>query len=110
MSKSVSSKTKKLPVISINRLAVVLKEEEQTNKWLAEQIGFTQSTVSNWAKNKKQPNGFVFYMIALVLNRNIQDLFHDSSDVTETDRTNHLKTLREITIRAKRTGKTKKKK
>ena len=96
--------------MGINRLAVVLKEEDKSNKWLAAQIGFTPSTVSNWVKNKKQPNGFVFYLIALVLKRNIQDLFQDSTEVSEVDRANHIKILREMLLKAKRTGNSKKKK
>lgn len=34
----------------INRLKVVLAEKKRTNKWLAEQLGKDQATVSNGAQ------------------------------------------------------------
>ena len=33
----------------LNRLKVVLAEKKRTNKWLAEQIGVDQATVSKWS-------------------------------------------------------------
>ena len=35
----------------LNRLKVVLAEKKRTNKWLAEQIGVDQATVSKWCAN-----------------------------------------------------------
>ena len=32
----------------LNRLKVVLAERKITNKWLAEQLGKDQGTISNW--------------------------------------------------------------
>ena len=32
----------------INRIKIVLVEEKKTNKWLAEQLGKDQGTVSKW--------------------------------------------------------------
>ena len=40
----------------LNRLKVVLAEKKRTNKWLAEQIGVDQATVSKWCTNSAQPN------------------------------------------------------
>ena len=40
----------------LNRLKVVLAEKIRTNKWLAEQIGVDQATVSKWCTNSAQPN------------------------------------------------------
>ena len=39
----------------INRLKVVLAEKKRTNKWLAEQLGKDQATVSKWCTNASQP-------------------------------------------------------
>lgn len=39
-----------------NRLRVVLAEKEITNRWLAEQMGVTDMTVSRWKTNKIQPS------------------------------------------------------
>lgn len=107
MSKSARAKNKKTPLL-INRLAIVLKEEHKSNKWLAKEIGFTASHVSKWATNSKQPNVFIFYLIALVLRRNLQDLFVSTKDTIETERTKHLKILTAMVEKGKRTGKTKK--
>jgi len=40
----------------LNRLRVVLAEQKVTNKWLAEQIGKSQTTISRWSKNEMQPS------------------------------------------------------
>ena len=40
---------------NINRIKVVLVEKKKTNKWLADQIGKDQATVSKWCTNTTQP-------------------------------------------------------
>jgi transcriptional regulator with XRE-family HTH domain len=40
----------------LNRLKVVLAEKKRTNKWLAEQLGKNNSTVSKWCTNTSQPD------------------------------------------------------
>ena len=40
----------------LNRLKVVLVEQKETGKWLAEQLGKDPSTVSKWCPNKMQPS------------------------------------------------------
>jgi transcriptional regulator with XRE-family HTH domain len=105
MSKStrVNNKT---PLV-MNRLAIVLKEERKTNKWLANEIGFTASTVSKWATNTKQPSIFIFYMIALVLNRDLPNFFTSTEKITMNDKIKQLKILTSMVEKGKRTGKTK---
>ena len=61
---------------SINRIKVVLAEKEKTNKWLAEQIGKTENTVSRWCANRSQPAAEVFKNISEVLDVDIRELFH----------------------------------
>ena len=39
----------------LNRLKVVLAEKGKTNRWLATQLGVSETTVSRWVKNKQQP-------------------------------------------------------
>ena len=39
----------------LNRLKVVLVENQKTSKWLAEQLGVS-ATVSKWVTNTAQPN------------------------------------------------------
>jgi hypothetical protein len=104
MSKYKNSKIK-TPVLIINRLAIVLKEERRSNRWLAAELGFTETTISKWVNNVKQPNIFIFYMIALVLKRNLQDFFVTTDAITEGERVKHLKILAEMVEKGKRTGK-----
>lgn len=40
----------------LNRLKVVLVENQKTNKWLAEQLGVSAVTVSKWCSNIHQPS------------------------------------------------------
>ncbi len=39
----------------INRIRVVLAEQDRTNKWLAEKLGKNRTTVSRWCTNDMQP-------------------------------------------------------
>lgn len=57
-----------------NRLRVVLAEKEITNRWLAEQMGVTDMTVSRWKTNKIQPSMAQFVKIAQLLKVDIKDL------------------------------------
>ncbi len=41
---------------NLNRIKVMLAERNQTNKWLAEQLGKDPGTVSKWCTNTMQPN------------------------------------------------------
>ena len=107
MSKSKGLKSKESPIIIVNRLAIILKEERRSNRWLASEIGFTETTVSKWVTNTKQPNVFIFYMIALVLRRDLQDLFISTNEISEAERGKHLKILADMVERGKRTGRTK---
>ena len=40
----------------ISRIKVVLVDKKKTNKWLAEQLGKDQTTISKWCTNTSQPN------------------------------------------------------
>lgn len=40
----------------LNRIKVVLAEKKRTNKWLAEQLGKDQGTISKWCTNTCQPD------------------------------------------------------
>lgn len=41
---------------SINRIRVALAEQNKTNRWLAEQMGKSEITISRWVQNKTQPS------------------------------------------------------
>lgn len=56
----------------------MLAEQNRTNKWLAEQIGVTDVTVSRWVTNTQQPAVEIFLEIANVLKVDIRDLFEST--------------------------------
>ena len=41
---------------NLNRIKVVLVEQQKTGKWLAEQMGKSTCTVSKWYSNTNQPD------------------------------------------------------
>ena len=51
----------------INRLKVVLVEQNRTGKWLAEQLGKNEATVSRWCSNASQPSLEILVKIASIL-------------------------------------------
>lgn len=52
----------------LNRLKIVLAEEQKNSKWLAEQLGKDMATVSKWVTNTMQPNAKKLLRIAEDLN------------------------------------------
>lgn len=61
-----------------NRIRVVLADKQITNRWLAEQMGVTDMTVSRWKTNKIQPSMAQFLEIARLLQVDIKDLLEVS--------------------------------
>ena len=51
----------------INRIKVALVENGKTSKWLAEQLGKNEATVSRWCSNASQPSLEMLVKIASVL-------------------------------------------
>lgn len=58
----------------INRLKIVLAEQKRTNKWLAEQLGKDQGTVSKWCTNTCQPDIATLMRIAGLLKVDLNKL------------------------------------
>lgn len=58
----------------INRLKIVLAEKKRTNKWLAEQLGCAQTTVSKWCTNTCQPTMETYIKIAKLLDVELSQL------------------------------------
>lgn len=58
----------------INRIKIVLIEKKKSNKWLADQIGKDQSTVSKWCTNTTQPTLETLSEIAKILEVDIREL------------------------------------
>ena len=63
---------------NLNRLKVVLAEQEKTGKWLAGQLGKSTCTVSKWCKNSVQPDLQTLERIAQLLNIDKRDLLTPS--------------------------------
>ncbi len=61
----------------LNRIKVVLVEKQKTGKWLAEQLGKSNCTVSKWCSNTIQPNLETLREIAKCLNVKVADLIKE---------------------------------
>ena len=55
-------------------IKIVLVEKKKTNKWLADQIGKDQATVSKWCTNTTQPTLETLVEIARILEVDIREL------------------------------------
>ena len=53
--------------MAINRIKIMLVEKQRTSKWLAEQLGKLENTVSRWCSNKVQSTLDNLYEIAQIL-------------------------------------------
>ena len=58
----------------LNRLKVVLVEKKRTNKWLAEQLGKDQGTISKWCTNTCQPDLGNLMKISELLDVDLKEL------------------------------------
>lgn len=64
----------------INRLKVVLVENGKTGKWLAEQVGKNEATVSRWCSNKMQRSLDMLVKIAALLNVDPRQLINGGNN------------------------------
>ena len=60
----------------LNRIKVVLVEQNRTAKWLSEQIGKNTCSVSHWCTNTSQPDLKTLFRIAEVLNVDVRELLY----------------------------------
>ena len=63
---------------NLNRLKVALVERQKTSKWLAEQMEKSETTVSRWASNKRQPSVEQLFEIARLLGMDVKDLLNSN--------------------------------
>lgn len=63
---------------NLNRLKVVLVEQDKTGKWLAEQLGKSTCTVSKWCSNSIQPDLQTLDRIAKLLKVNVKCLLNNT--------------------------------
>ncbi|MEF2643981.1 MAG: helix-turn-helix transcriptional regulator [Paramuribaculum sp.] len=55
-------------------MKIALVENGKTGKWLAEQVGKNEATVSRWCSNKMQPSLDTLVRISELLNIDVKDL------------------------------------
>ena len=60
----------------VNRLKLVLVEQKKTSKWLSEELGVSQSTISKWCTNSSQPDIETLAKISKLLNVGLEELFN----------------------------------
>ncbi len=63
----------------LNRIKVVLADKKKTNKWLAEQLGKDQTTISKWCTNTSQPNLGSLVKTAKLLGVELTDLVREEN-------------------------------
>lgn len=59
-----------------NRIKLVLVENNKSNKWLAAKLKMSETTVSNWCTNNRQPSLPTLFKIANALNINPKQLIN----------------------------------
>ncbi|KUG13164.1 XRE family transcriptional regulator [Elizabethkingia anophelis] len=64
--------------MKINRLKIILAEKSKTNKWLAEQLGKSEVSISRWVTNEIQPSMETFLEIARLLDVDVKELINSS--------------------------------
>ena len=65
----------------LNRLKAALAEQGKTNRWLSEQLGKSENTVSRWCANKVQPSITQLNEIATILEVDIRTLIRSSKEI-----------------------------
>ena len=59
---------------NLNRIKIVLVDQNKTGKWLADQLGKSTCTVSKWCQNTIQPDLKTLNEIANFLKVDVKDL------------------------------------
>ena len=64
--------------MKINRLKIILVEQSKTSKWLAKELGKSESTVSRWCTNEIQPSVETLAEIAQLLKIDVRELLNST--------------------------------
>ena len=64
----------------INRIRVVLAEQDRTNKWLSEKVDKNRTTVSRWCTNDMQPSLETLVEIADALDVDVRELLNPTKN------------------------------
>ena len=60
----------------LNQLKLVLVKKKKTNKWLAEQLGVNQTSVSKWCTNTIQPDLMTLKKISELLDVSVSEIIN----------------------------------
>lgn len=63
---------------NLNRIKVVLVENNKTGKWLANELDKSLCTVSKWCQNSIQPDLNTLDKIAKLLNVDVKELLNNT--------------------------------
>ena len=66
--------------MAMNRIKAILAEKQLTSKWLAQELGKAENTVSRWCSNKVQPSLENLVEIAKVLDIEVRMLITPTKD------------------------------
>ncbi len=66
--------------VMLNRLKAALAEQGKTNRWLSEQLGKSENTVSRWCANKVQPSIQQLNEIAGILDVDVRSLITSTKE------------------------------
>ena len=66
--------------IVMNRIKVTLVEKQKTNRWLAEQMGKSENTISRWCSNKSQSSIAQLQEIANLLDVDVRVLLKSQKE------------------------------
>ncbi|MBS1748940.1 MAG: helix-turn-helix transcriptional regulator [Bacteroidetes bacterium] len=64
----------------LNRIRVVLAEQNRKHKWLADKLGKNPATISLWCNNTRQPSLETLVEVAKVLNVDIRQLLNTTKE------------------------------
>lgn len=64
-----------------NRIKVVLAEKNTSNRQLANELNYSETTVSKWCTNDAQPNLETIFKIAFYLKIEAKDLIAKNSNI-----------------------------
>ena len=60
--------------VAYNRIKIALLERQKTGKWLSDQLGKSEVTISRWTSNSSQPSIETLYKIAKLLQMDVSEL------------------------------------
>ena len=69
-----------MEVTRVYRLKIVLAEQNKTGKWLAEQLGKNEATISRWCSNSSQPSLEMLLKIADALQIDVRKLINHNNN------------------------------